>query len=124
MSCILDLFRKKTEQPKELWEAFLDGPLPENEAQLSVMEEKLSRRLSFVNRKASLAQTNALYSESKGDILRSLRYVEERQKHSKEVERLSKRLIEIVEKQIEFTYMPPLALPPPAEVKPQQENIS
>lgn len=120
MSCILRLFKKQKQKPRQNESEkysvtiSLQDPLPETIAELYVLEDCLSKRMIYLNKKAHLAYSNAIYSQEKGSMRKYVAYMMEHKQQSDEARALHKRLTEIVEKQAELLYgLPPLVLPPP-----------
>lgn len=126
MSCILRIFGikrgpprsekfSKKGQPSEryLVNISLTGHLPERDYELSILEEELVRRIGAAKKKSIVANKNAHYLYEKGDIRRSIQFLNERKALTEEIEKTSKRLMEVIEKRNELMYPPPLNLPPP-----------
>jgi hypothetical protein len=115
MSCILCLFGKKPSRQRPAEESFtistaLEGPLPEKDFELDLLEQHLVFRLTEINKKVNLAYANAAYMKQKGDMKRYLIYLNERRRHIEELQRISKRHMEVVEKRAMFPYT---SSPPP-----------
>lgn len=110
MSCIRYLFgkpkNKRADSERYSISMSLDAPLPQAKFELQVLEEHLGRRMSFVNSKASIAFANASYAHQKGDMLRYLRYMNERKQYADEVRKISARLTEVVARLNEFKSLP------------------
>jgi len=129
MSCILRVFKKKksplvrVDSEPFSFVVSLEGPLPETQAELYLLEDCLAKRMSYINKKANLAYSNAIYSNQKGNISKYLQYINERKRLGDEIERLGKRIMEVVEKQNELAFQPPLlVLPPPAKFENETRN--
>ena len=123
MACILRLFQrtpkpaeKRPESERYSVAITLEGPLPTTSAELYILEECLSARMSHVNKKTNIALANAMYAKQRNDMRKYLAYIVEHKRYAEEVRALGKRLQEIVEADTNIRYgiPPPLALPPPA----------
>lgn len=132
MSCIRYLFTKKKKTPRIESEVYsilvgLEGPLPEKDAELNILQHHLGRRMSFLNQKSNTAYANAAYAQQKGDIAKYLRYMNERKRFSAEIKKVGFRLTEVVEKRNELSqYVPPATKLETQTVNPvrQLENVT
>lgn len=122
MACILRIFglsrpaQRPPESEQYTVQISLEGPLPTTSAELYVLEECLSARMSHVNKKTNLALANAVYAKQRNDMRKYLAHMVEYKRCAEEVRALGKRLQEIVEAETNLRYglPPPLTLPPPA----------
>lgn len=131
MSCLLKLFQRKKPQlhiptarvqrpaHSERFEVAitLEGPLPERDFELGILELELQKKLSHAKKRSFLALTNSQYSYQKGDMKKYVHFLNEKKRHSEELERIGRRLSEVVTKRVDLQTVPPLQLPPPAKIE-------
>ncbi len=120
MSCILRLFgfqRPPTRKPQDSQRfsvnISLEGPLPERDYELRILEEELVKRISATKKKSYLALKNACYYQQKGDMRRYVHHMNEKKNFTEEIQKISKRLMDVLEKRNDLSNPPPLELPPP-----------
>ena len=128
MSCILRLFgirpppprappppppKKPNDSQKFSVKVSLQGPLPERDYELGILEEELVKRIASAKRRSFLALKNACYYHEKGDMRRYVHYMNEKKTFTEDIQRTSKRLMEVLERRNDLAYPPPLSLPPP-----------
>ncbi len=126
MSCILRLFGIKQEpkgaprqripnQESEKYSVKISivGPLPERDYELGILEDELVKRIASAKRRSFLAYKNACYYHEKGDMRRYVHYMNEKKTFAEDIQRTSKRLMEVLERRNDLAYPPPLTLPPP-----------
>jgi hypothetical protein len=123
MACILRIFGVKTKPAHKPPESerysvriSLEDPLPTSSAELHILEECLSARMSHVNKKRNLALSNAVYAKQRNDMRKYLAHMVEYKRYAEELQEIEKRLEEIVitESNLRYGVPPPLSLPPPA----------
>ena len=125
MACILRIFQRKSkrkllqaESERFAVSISVDGTIPDTLQELYVLEECLSKRMSHINKKVTLAFTNAMFAKQRGNMRKYLAYITEHKKGSEEVRALGKRLVEVVERQNNLLYgevVRPVANPPKIE---------
>ncbi len=126
MSCILRLFgirqppqpsppplRKTNDSQRFSVNISLEGPLPERDYELGILEEELVKRIASTKRRSFLAYKNACYYHEKGDMRRYLHYMNEKRLFTENIQKTSKRLMDVLERRNDLAFPPPLALPPP-----------
>jgi hypothetical protein len=128
MSCILRLFgfRRNPQPPAPLApkstkadsqrfsvKITLEGPLPERDYELGILESELIKKIAASKRKSFLAYKNACYHHQKGDMRRYVHYMNEKRIFTETIQKTSARLMQVLEKRNELAYPPPLELPPP-----------
>ena len=124
MSCILRIFQKKPARPPESEpyevSTALEGPLPDKDFELDLLEQHLTQRLVQINKKANIAFANANYMHQKGDMKRYLTYLNERRRHAEMLKKVSARHMEVMEKRAVLPYISPS---PPSHIPPTQLKL-
>ena len=118
MSCILRLFQKRTMRRHSDSDQYsvvisLEGPLSNSLHELHILEECLAQRMSYLNRKSSLAFANASYAHQKGNMRKYITFINERRRYSEEIKKLGDRIQQVIEKENQIRYGPPVLLLPP-----------
>lgn len=91
----------------------LEGPLPERDYELGILEDELRKKIASAKKRSFLAYKNACYFHQKGDMRRYVHFMNEKKTHTEMIQKISARLMEVLEKRNTMCYPPPLELPPP-----------
>ncbi len=86
-----------------------EGPLPEHDYELGILEDELVKRIASAKRRSFLAYKNACHYHEKGDMRRYVHYMNEKKNFAEDIRRTSKRLMEVLERRNDLAYPPPFS---------------